>query len=173
MPDNELVAVTTLNLRNLERFIEMAVVSLYRHFLGADHDSDMWWHGDLETVSRSLDGYDIALYTSGDLLALLESACMTFEARSSRYRRSCGVLTFWSPIEPEHGIGFLTDGVGILGIGYGSEKVLPFLGESVAAGNFLRLEQIASLAGVTDIPPVLARTNILATRASLFPLHHP
>ena len=87
----------------------------------------MWWHGVLsgEFVDQSLPIEHVEnlrrLKAPDDLFRVLEAYAVSLDESVCGYEKPCALINFHSSVDEEHGVGFLTDGNRILGIGYSSD----------------------------------------------------
>jgi len=83
----------------------------------------MWWHGDLATIhgniaSRYGMGKQMPLDAKHDLFNLIGAVSICIEKAVYRHERPCARICFDAAFETEHGLGILTDGYRVLGVGY-------------------------------------------------------
>jgi len=136
-------AVLDVVTRVIERqslLVPAVLDALWRDFYGLPPHSGMWWHGDLAEITATMDP-DFELPDSPEALqawdkhvssrplpdspevlyAWLRLASISGTESGPGYRRPMVQLKFDTAIDEEHGIGVLTDGISVLGIGYGDD----------------------------------------------------
>lgn len=130
IPSQPLVEVARLTISNLERLVKEGIVALYNDFIGNGPNSGMWWHSCLEDVRKDiineLENEALCkLEEAGDLYTYMGNPSVFVQSRGYGYKYPCAVISFSALFEVEHGIGMLTDGNTILGVGY-EMSVSPF-----------------------------------------------
>ena len=92
----------------------------------------MWWHGDLTTIQESINSAfaerkraALQLATITDLHSVIGPECLVIRESTYQYERPSATFTFQAAFDVEHGLGVLTNGTRVLGIGYQSD-VMPF-----------------------------------------------
>lgn len=105
--------------------------ALWADFTGAGPDSGMYWHGDLEQVAEGLESGKPPAGVK-DLYKLMKFGAVRVE-KTGRSKPYTAELNFHARFEEEHGVGILTDGDAIIGIGY-SNDVSPFKTRRPRAG---------------------------------------
>jgi hypothetical protein len=141
VPSKEAIALALAVIENQERLSEEITRALWRDFTGEGPDSGMWWHGNLNKVSERLEefpGKPGPPAGTDQLRAILrldavliekprEAISAAFNPRTGKpiplkrtipARPALGRLAFHAAFEREHGVAMLTDGKGIVGIGY-------------------------------------------------------
>jgi len=121
----------------IDRLVPMAIGALWTDLSGAGVDSGMWWNGALARASNGKPeeltgmlselGYKIKLprLTSPTALnAWLQPKSVRIRQKTFRHKQPVAELCFEAGFDPEHGVGILTDGTRILGIGYSGETEL-------------------------------------------------
>ena len=78
----------------------------------------MWWHGHLDEVNADLKQ---PIVREGDLPARLRPYNLTLGSKGEPWV----MINFHADYEEEHGVGVLTNGTRVLGIGY-STDVTPY-----------------------------------------------
>ena len=125
IPTDEVIRISRLTIDNHESLIREGLLALYNDILGDKVDSGMWWHSEIDEMRK--DGADFIsgnkglLTSQDDLTAFLGKPSIYVQNFGYAYGKPCSTIIFNSMIDPEHGIGLLTDGESILGIGYGIE----------------------------------------------------
>lgn len=129
IPIEEVVKVARLTIENHNLLLKNGIKALFNDLKGG-LDSGMWWHASIdhvrEIVARQVNDPGLAkLEQAEDLHALLGSPRIRIQEFGYGYDRPCSVISFESVFEIEHGIGILTDGYNVLGVGYEMD-VSPF-----------------------------------------------
>lgn len=101
--------------------------AVWRDLHGRGPETGMWWHGDLATVHESIEssygmGKPMPLNVKEDLFDIMSVTSVSIENEVYRYEKPCAIICFDTAIDPEHGLGILTDGTRILGVGYQDAK---------------------------------------------------
>lgn len=127
-PSVEATALACLLLANQNRLVEEIVEALWDDFHGKGPGSRMWWNGNLDEVLEAI------VYETNDKQRLSKATDLY------KYLMPCRVcilqleeespskvvdISFHAAFEREHGLSILTDGKGVLGLGYMGE-VSPF-----------------------------------------------
>lgn len=114
--DDKMVAVAIRTVSNFGNLIQAAMEALLKYFHGSGPDSGMWWHdaGDQvkQIVSRKFPANK--LETADDLFALMTPPTIFVP----EFGDGSAVIGCESAIDLEHGIGILTDGEKVIGLGY-------------------------------------------------------
>lgn len=121
LPSDIAAEVGSKALTNYENLTRTALTMLFEDLTGVSRSSGMWWHGEFDEVIDSLKEIPSVpkkLESPEDLYAHLGSPTIVVSESGYGYTRPCAILGFEASFEHEHGIGFLTDGERILGIGY-------------------------------------------------------
>jgi hypothetical protein len=128
-PTEEMAALAVAVLENEQRLIPLVLKAIWSDFNGQGPGSGMWWNGDLPYAFRGGD-YRSDVYDSltdgklpvpacpSDLLKIMYPQDLTIRRDVSPPKLWLAELTFKAGFEVEHGVGVLTNGVEILGIGY-------------------------------------------------------
>ena len=130
IPSVEVQEVGRKIAENHSMLIDLALELLFRDFRGESPSSGMWWHSALDRVHESLLEMPKSLgrlEVPRDLYSHLGSPSIIVQSDAYEYAHPCGILRFEASFEPEHGVGFLTDGETVIGIG-DQEDVSPFVG---------------------------------------------
>lgn len=152
-PGAELVVVTQRILADPSKTAALIAAGLWEDFCGRGGNSGLWWHGDLKQVKENIDFWvgkgkkKPRLDGPQDLLPFLRLQSIVVEkgygadphptainpatgkiiklGRPRPSRPPSARFVFNTPIEEEHGLAVLTDGVVVLGTGY-AEEAEPF-----------------------------------------------
>lgn len=119
LPDR-LVDLAVQIINNATQLVELGLQALFDDLYGRGSNSGMWWHGNLEMVCESL-GKTLAenpIESPERLYGLLGNPSIYVQTSCYRYDAPCAEFGFASDIDPEHGVGIVTDGHKIIGIGY-------------------------------------------------------
>jgi hypothetical protein len=126
LPSAVALALAAKVLANQSQLVPKITSALWDDFNGRGPNSGMWWHNDLEHVGEAVKWMDLpSPNAADDLLAMMKLHQITVYKSVDGYPGPVAELSFSAPFEDEHGIGVLTDGESILGIGY-SVDVAPF-----------------------------------------------
>jgi hypothetical protein len=122
-PPADAIALVRTLVANQAALAARVAESLWADFAGTAPESGMYWHGDLDQVAEGL-GSRRPPRGAKDLFShmSLSHVCVREADQSRRYAAE---LNFAVTFEEGHGVGILTDGVDITGIGY-SDDVSPF-----------------------------------------------
>ncbi len=122
-PADGAVDVALKTIANCAALVPMGLRMLFDDLAGNGPDSGMWWHNDLQHIAEILKNHPPAKAPKepDDLLSLLSSPSILVMEAGYGYDDACSILGFESPIDVEHGIGLLTDGTKIVGLGYRSD----------------------------------------------------
>ena len=126
-PSPEAVAMAERVLANQEGLAAKVTAALWDDFTGRGPDSGMYWHGDLASLADGMEFEDTLKppKKAADLPRLLQLTNITVRKPSRRGGETLAELSFAAAFEEEHGVGILTDGKAIVGIGYIAD-VTPF-----------------------------------------------
>ena len=125
-PSREALAVSDRVLANQAALVAKVAEALWDDFTGKGPDSGMYWHGDLDSLADGME-FEESLKPpkkAADVPRLMQLTNITIQ-KSRRAQKPLAELSFAAAFEEEHGVGILTDGRTILGIGYSSD-VRPF-----------------------------------------------
>jgi len=106
--------------KNAKALAKKICRALWEDFQGKGRKTGMWWHGNLAEVNRDLNR---PIRREADLPGMLKLSSMMVNKGADK--KPVMVLNFHAPFEDEHGVGVLTDGKTVLGIGYASD-VMPY-----------------------------------------------
>ena len=133
-PTKDAVKVALKLIKNQERMAARVTKAVWKDLNGMGHDSGMWWHGDLGTVSANISqahrGKTQPLSTANDLHSLLGASSVLIRDTIYLYKKPSATLMFQAAFDVEHGLGVLTDGNRIVGTGYQS-SVGPYFEEQI------------------------------------------
>ncbi len=127
LPTPATVALAKLVLEHQKELVTKVIAALWDDFNGCGPDSGMYWHGDLEQVAQGMeDEGDLPPpKKAADLLKLIGHPGITVHKKVFYHDKPIVELSYAAAFEEEHGLGILTDGTAIIGIGYSSD-VTPF-----------------------------------------------
>lgn len=131
-PSTEQIAVAVRLLTNQHALVDSMKESLWNDFQGRGPESGMWWRGNVDAVNQVLMaelGTPSQLEGQDDLLDVMVPTTIQVRKRVLGYDKAVAQVYFYAAFEEEHGIGILTDGDVVLGIGYAAD-VTPFHPES-------------------------------------------
>jgi hypothetical protein len=128
-PTEEMASLAAAVLDNEPRLMPTVLEAIWSDLNGRGLDSGMWWHGDLpyaylggnfaSAVQENLTDFALPIPASAsDLLKILEPKDLLIRRDFSPPDQWLASLNFHAGFEVEHGLGVLTNGVEILGIGY-------------------------------------------------------
>lgn len=121
-PDKQAVGLADKVIANQELLNKRLLNAVWEDLNGRGPETGMWWHGDWRTIREMLvSGWKTTpppLDSEADLNLHLGHAAIFIEPSHQDYPKPCVRFSFQSAIDPEHGIGVLSDGVRILGVGY-------------------------------------------------------
>lgn len=128
-PSADVVAMALSTLANCERLIESGLQALCDDFHGRGRDGGMWWRDGVDQILEILEKKDSPEILDGPekLYDWMSVPSILAQARGMGYPHPCSIISFQSPIDEEHGIGILTDGQDVIGIGYQTDTC-PFEG---------------------------------------------
>ncbi|MEL7497648.1 MAG: hypothetical protein AAFN77_08570 [Planctomycetota bacterium] len=117
-PTVGMVQVAQSVISNHQRLLDDGLRLFYDDICGVGPDSGMWWYGGLEQVNEILSNHSKRLDGPDDIYSLLEEPSLQIQQSGYGYDAPCAIIGFESPIDVEHGIGWLSDGKRILGTGH-------------------------------------------------------
>jgi hypothetical protein len=131
-PSAEAIALAAALLVGQSTLVSTITQALWNDFTGDGPPSGMWWHGDLHQVGRMSCGAPPT--GPDDLLRMMVlddiavSKMSYYPAHLSEEERETSdepvaKFVFRAQFEQEHGVGVLTDGIRVLGLGYAGEAV--------------------------------------------------
>lgn len=124
VPSPEVAELGRKVAENHEMLIDQALELLLEDFRGTSSESGMWWHGNMDQVLESVADDPKAPDKLGaveDLYHHLGQPGILVQESGYGYDAPCAIIGFEASFDPEHGLGFLTDGDRIIGIGYRSD----------------------------------------------------
>ena len=120
-PSDAMIRVASDLFMNHGQLITDGARMLFDDIRGDGPDSGMWWHDDLSHVNEILANHAKRLAELEDIFTLLNGPSVLIQESGYGFDRACAIIGFESPIDIEHGLGWLTDGNQILGTGYRSD----------------------------------------------------
>lgn len=125
-PSEAAAAVATQVLAKQSDLAAKVVNALWDSFNGRGPGAGMWWHNHLGELAEAVEGAGLPRPTQpADLRAVLGLQEVYVHREVEGYDRPVVELRFAAAFEDEHGVGILTDGTNVLGIGYIAD-VRPF-----------------------------------------------
>ncbi len=124
LPSADAIALAKRVVANHAALAARVVGALWADFTGNGPNSGMYWHGDLNQVAQGLETRTPPR-SAQDLFKLLKPSAIKIRPASRSSKQFLAELNFFAAYEEEHGVGVLTDGLNVLGIGY-SGDVTPF-----------------------------------------------
>jgi hypothetical protein len=125
-PSREAVAVAERVLANQAALVAKVAEALWDDFTGKGPDSGMYWHGDLDSLADGME-FEETLKPpkkAADVPRLMQLTNISVPKPRRGQGKPLAELSFAAAFEEEHGVGILTDGKSILGIGYSSDVTL-------------------------------------------------
>jgi hypothetical protein len=134
-PNEQMASLAVAIFDNESTLVPNVLRAIWSELNGQGPESGMWWNGDLPNAHRggnwrsavydSLTELELPVPTcADDLKKVLEPRDLTIRRASYRSGPWVGEFNFHAGFDVEHGIGVLTDGSVILGIGYSSDASL-------------------------------------------------
>jgi hypothetical protein len=120
VPGPETAALAAKVVANQAKLVSKIADALWDDFNGRGPDYGVWWHGSLDDVAKVI-GSKSTLRGPKDVLRLLQVDAVFIRRAHpgvSGYDKPAAEIAFHAAFEPEHGVGILTDGNAILGIGF-------------------------------------------------------
>jgi hypothetical protein len=126
-PSPAAIAVAERVLANQAALVTKVAKALWDDFTGKGPDSGMYWHGDLDSLADGMEFEETLKPPKkpADVPRLMQLTNITIQKPRRGQDKPLAELSFAAAFEDEHGVGILTDGRTILGIGYSSD-VSPF-----------------------------------------------
>ena len=116
VPSPEMVHLVLEILANQEILVPAVTQALWDDFNGVEK-SNMWWHGHLDRVVAAMNAEE-APQEPSDLLGEMQLSSLSVRKEFDHHDGPAVILNFHASFEEEHGVGILTDGQTILGLGY-------------------------------------------------------
>jgi hypothetical protein len=127
VPSPATAAVASKVVAKQAELVVKVAEALWDDFSGRGPDYGNWWHGSLEKVAKKVVRPKRPLREPKDVLPLLQVDAVFIRSAypgMPGYDKPAAEIAFHAAFEPEHGVGVLTDGDQILGIGYTLDVVL-------------------------------------------------
>ena len=128
IPSKRAIAVAQRTIKNQESLATRIVKAVWNDLHGRGRDTGMWWHGDIRTINEQITGIfggrkgkPQSLGKLDDLYLLLGVNKIRIRESSYQCERPIATVNFAAAFDDEHGVGVLTDGTRVLGIGYISD----------------------------------------------------
>jgi hypothetical protein len=129
VPNDSMVELAISTIGNEAKLVAKILMSVWEDINGRGPDTGMWWHGDLPNAYRgapwasaileNLTEYNLPIPKQPeDLKTILEPHELLIRRDNSPPNDWVGEFSFYAGFDVEHGLGVLTDGMDILGIGY-------------------------------------------------------
>lgn len=122
-PSKLAVNVARRVIKNEAVLAEKLETAIWQDLNGKGRETGMWWHGDLPSFNQTFKeplGTELQkiLQTRESVRRVIGQPSVDVVESVYGYDRPCAKLTFAAAFDPEHGVGVLTDGSKILGVGY-------------------------------------------------------
>ena len=128
-PSDAAAALAALVVANQKKLAPLVTKAMWEDFNGRGPKTGMWWSGDMKQVAEVFGYSERPCPTSpDDLLPAMRLSSITVHEEMHDYDGPVVELHFRAVFEMEHGIGVLTDGNKIVGLGYSCD-VTPFESE--------------------------------------------
>jgi len=114
------VALAKRVLDNQGSLVKKVVEALWADFVGSGPDSGMYWHDNLDQVAEGMEDRE-APESADELFELMRLNGITIKPAEDDSDTFVAELNFDAAFEEEHGVGVLTDGLEILGLGYSGD----------------------------------------------------
>ena len=124
LPTEEVINVVYRTLENHEKLLSRGIDDLFNDMLGKEPDTWMWWNDGLDDIrehqlkSEVTPEKPYVLNKSKDLYKIMGNPGITFQKYSDKYDKPCSTIGFEAVFDKGNGIGFLTNGINLLGLGY-------------------------------------------------------
>lgn len=139
-PTEEMASLAITTIDNQPQLMPKVLDAIWSDLIGRGPDSGMWWHGDLpnssswtSAVHEILTKLELPVPAcADDLKKVLEPKSLTIRRDDRTLRRGrapskqwIAELNFHAGFDIDHGVGVMTDGIQVLGMGYDSDAT-PF-----------------------------------------------
>ena len=120
VPSKRAVAVAERIVKNEQSLSEKIANAVWKDVNGNGKDTGMWWHGDMESVLDNISsaGGKSKLIDANDIYKVIGSPSVWIRESIYLYEKPCGIICFNCAFDVEHGLGVLTNGTSVLGLGY-------------------------------------------------------
>ena len=130
LPSKRAVAVALRAIKNESLLADRILNAIWKDLHGRGCETGMWWHGDLATVNEQIAGVfgprkTKQLSAREDLYDLMGLLQVLIRESTYLHEKPSATFCFAAAFDEEHGVGVLTDGARLLGIGHQSD-VTPF-----------------------------------------------
>jgi len=121
-PPPEAIAIALAVIANQQKLAPAVAAALWEDFNDRGPDSGMWWRGDTSEVARQFRYSDLpAPKSARDLITAMSLNYVSIDNNVHGHDGFLAELHFAALFEMEHGVGVLTDGKKILGLGGSSD----------------------------------------------------
>jgi hypothetical protein len=122
VPTPRTVAVAMRVIKNQESLAGKLKKAIFDDINGRGPRSGMWWRGNIQTINEYVADESgrrklKPLKAPADLEHFLGRPAIDIRESVYGFDKPCAIISFSALFEPEHGVGILTDGVRILGLG--------------------------------------------------------
>ena len=132
LPSKRAIAVAQRTIKNQQLLADRIVKAMWNELNGRGRETGMWWHGDLRTINEQIvgvfdnrKGKPQCLAAPEDLHSLMGATLVHIRESTYLHERPSATICLSAAFDDEHGVGVLTDGTRVLGIGYQSD-VTPY-----------------------------------------------
>ncbi|SMP80088.1 hypothetical protein SAMN06265222_1441 [Neorhodopirellula lusitana] len=130
VPSKKAVTVAKRIVKNQASLVRRIKKAIFDDVHGAGPDSGMWWHGDINSIADSYRACSPSrkspvISSPDDFDLLLATPEISIRKSVPYYDNPIAEIGFYAVYDAEHGVGVLTDGNRVLGIGY-EYSVMPF-----------------------------------------------
>lgn len=128
VPVKRAIAVAERIVKNEQSLSTRIANAVWKDLNGKGKNTGMWWHGDIEGVLENVEraGGKPKIETAKDMFKILGSPSVWIRESIYLYEKPCGIICFNPAFDTEHGLGVLTNGTSVLGLGY-QMSVSPYL----------------------------------------------